>query len=477
MTAKEEDEIQVEIDELRIEIDELRKDEADLRSDIDEYRMEDTTELTKEQKQYRNEMIRDKLERISDFKDIINYKRQRMRDKQEQLKKKTHSTEELILREEEFRKRMDEQKILLETTAVERQRKLQQQLEELLKTASFNEKSLPKSSKTSRKDIIEKLRHSYKNEKLVFVLGAGLSMSYGLPSWNTLLQKLMVTTIENEQSASNALSKLFTEIFAPSPLIAGRYLQKFYETNNHSFEEAVRKVMYSEFDINKPSELMSEIIRFCVAAGKSPNLDSIITYNFDDLVEQHLKSISSIEIPYKSIYGVGMNPEPGELPIYHVHGYLPKAGKLTEDNQITFGESIYHKQYSDIYSWNNIVQINKFRDFNCLFMGTSLTDPNIRRLLDIAKLQKGKSKEYHFIFKKRYSENDVSISLESLLQQNKILLDEKSKANLNFGETVKFLIKTIESFEENDSSSFGVKTIWVDEYSEIPEILKEVRTE
>ncbi len=59
----------------------------------------------------------------------------------------------------------------------------------------------------------------------------------------------------------------------------------------------------------------------------------------------------------------------------------------------------------------------------------------------------------------------------------KILLDEKSKANLNFEETVKFLIKTIESFEENDSSSFGVKTIWIDEYSEIPEVLKEIRTE
>ncbi len=102
-----------------------------------------------------------------------------------------------------------------------------------------------------------------------------------------------------------------------------------------------------------------------------------------------------------------------------MHGFLPKSGKLTEDNQITFGESIYHKQYSDIYSWNNIVQINKFRDFNCIFIGTSLTDPNIRRLLDIAKLQKGKSKEYHFIFKKRYSQDDVSKSLESLLQQNK----------------------------------------------------------
>jgi hypothetical protein len=434
-----------------------------------------------EMRRGREEYLHDKSEFMESKREALRGKAQnvidRIREKEEMVRDRRIAKDDLLSKEEEQVKYFQENARKDIELELERRRKLQEQIEELLKTKVFNEKSLPKASKTSRKEIIEKLKHSYKNEKLVFVIGAGLSISFGLPSWNTLLQKLMVTTIENEQSASNALSKLFTEIFAPSPLIAGRYLQKFYETNHHSFEEAVRNVLYAEFDINKASELMNEIIKFCVAAGKSPNLDSVITYNFDDIIEQHLESLSSIEIPYKSIFGVGMNPEPGELPIYHVHGFLPKSGKLNDDNQITFGENIYHKQYSDIYSWNNIVQINKFRDFNCLFIGTSLTDPNIRRLLDIAKLQKGKSKEFHFIFKKKYKEEEVSRGLERLLEQNKILLDEKTKANLNFEETVKFLIKTIESFEENDSSSFGVKTIWVDDYSDIPEILKEVRTE
>ena len=153
-------------------------------------------------------------------------------------------------------------------------------------------------------------------------------------------------------------------------------------------------------------------------------------------------------MPHKPIYGVGMNPD-GELPIYHVHGYLQQDGKLNEQNQITFGELVYHKQYVDIYSWNNIVQINKFRDANCLFIGTSLTDPNTRRLLDIARKQKGEKNETHFVFKQRYKEDAVKRRLEHLLQENKELLNEKMLAELGFGETVRFLITIIERFEVN----------------------------
>jgi len=182
-----------------------------------------------------------------------------------------------------------------------------------------------------------------------------------------------------------------------------------------------------------------------------------------------------LDLPFKTIYGQGIDVDTGELPIYHVHGYLPEREKLTDANQITFGENIYHKQYIDTYSWNNIVQINKFRENNCLFIGTSLTDPNTRRLLDISNQQRPEKNGSHYIFKLRYKNEEVKKALEILLNQNKELMDEKSQANLKLDETVITLIETIESFEENDLKSFGIKTIWVDNYSEIPEVMKDIR--
>jgi hypothetical protein len=74
-------------------------------------------------------------------------------------------------------------------------------------------------------------------------------MNYGLPSWDILLQKLIVTTFEKEKKSFGLLSKLFSKIFNPSPLKVGRYLQKYFETNNHSFEEAVRKINYCLYNV------------------------------------------------------------------------------------------------------------------------------------------------------------------------------------------------------------------------------------
>jgi len=325
-------------------------------------------------------------------------------------------------------------------------------------------------STISRQQALKNINSSYKNEKLVLVLGAGISLEFGVPSWNDLLQNLMVHTIENENQVSNTLSKLFNDIFTPNPLISGRYLQDYFEKNDSSFEKMVRDVLYSEVDKEQESDLLKEIVRICVAPGKSPNLDSIITYNFDDILEHKLQK-TNMGIPYKSIYGIGMELKSDELPIYHVHGFLPEKKNLNESNTITFGEGNYHAQYSDIYSWNNIVQINKFRENTCVFIGSSLTDPNIRRLLDIALKQKGNSKHHHYIFKKKINSNFLIEQLNSQEAISELSIKDTNKKN----NIIELLLEIYEKFEENDSASFGVKTIWVEDWQEVPEILKKMR--
>lgn len=332
---------------------------------------------------------------------------------------------------------------------------------------------LPKSSTISRQQATKNLNEAYQKENLVLVLGAGISIEFGIPSWNLLLQSLMVHSIERENNVSTVLAKLFNNIFRPNPLIAGRYLQEYFEKNDSSFESMVRDVLYSKMNKDRESKLLEEIVKICVAPGKSPNLDSIITYNFDDILEYRLRK-TEMPIPYKSVYGIGIEVKNDELPIYHVHGYLPEIDKLDDSHKITFGESNYHQQYSDIYSWNNMVQINKFREKTCLFIGSSLTDPNIRRLLDIAYKQKGNKKKHHYIFKQKINKQKLSENLKKMLESEE-LLNNKNNSGLEFDETIKLLSEIHERFEENDSASFGVKTIWIENWNEVPEILKKMR--
>lgn len=351
---------------------------------------------------------------------------------------------------------------------------------EVLKNIDKNiEKKLAKDRLPRQKQISD-LIEAYKSEKLVLVLGAGVSIDHGLPSWNTLSQKLLINTFASETNDSKqksiVLAKLFTKIFSPSPLISARYLKKFYQDNSKttSFEQAVRDSIYEEIDLTKESDLFNEIKQFCVAPGKSPNLDCIITYNYDDILENYLSNLD-IELPFKSIYAVGMNPADGELPIYHVHGFLPRNDALSENHKITLSEDIYHRQYQDVYSWNNIIQINKFRDNSCLFIGTSFNDPNLRRLLDIAMMQKGESKKHHYIIRKKYDLKVIEDDISKTLEQSIDLYNEKVRADLKLDDTVKSLTNFIEKFEENDALSFGVRTIWVKDYKEIPEILRATR--
>jgi len=317
-----------------------------------------------------------------------------------------------------------------------------------------------KSRTLKKSEQIEKLTEAYKQGSLVLVLGAGISKQYNVPDWNTLLQKLFLYIYENE-TQSNENQELFSKICAerilPSPLIAARSLSRYYqdlvknEGSILAFEMAVKNAIYENIKI-EDTETLNEIRKICMASRDGAKINSIITYNYDDIIENIL---SRYDIPYKVIYSQGMHAEPHHLPIYHVHGFLPRQDSLDERNKIILSEEVYHQQYQAVYSWNNLVQINKFTDYTCLFIGTSFTDPNLRRVLDISKGQRTR-KETHYIIAKTIdcSTLDVPNNEEGLVNDLETFMEE---------------------FYRKDYEDFSVSPIWVDSYEEISDILKTIR--
>ena len=332
-------------------------------------------------------------------------------------------------------------------------------------------------SMPSQEEVKIALSEAYVSGQLILVLGAGSSADYGLPTWNTLLQALLAKTFQNPKS-SNKKAMLFAEIFSlafdPSPLIAARYLAGHYSGKQMGLEKAVRELLYQHIKKESTSDLMKEIVQLAAAPGKPPNLDSIITYNFDDILETELGK-SSVQVPFCTIFDVGQNPQNNELPIFHVHGYIPREGELNSKNRITLGENVYHQQYTDIYNWSNLVQLSKFRDGHCVFIGTSFTDPNQRRLLDIANTHRGNEPRRHFNIRKRYSSAEIGERLQNLLSQQKEIFTQKVMQNIKFSELAREMVDAVHRFDENDSFSLGVQTIWFDEYPEVPKILEDMR--
>ncbi len=341
---------------------------------------------------------------------------------------------------------------------------------------------------------IARLSASYNREELVLVLGAGVSADYRIPTWPELLQGMLIRTLQGKQSHDeeriSMLAKLFAETFEISPLIAARYLR--LNASDERFEEAVRSVLYSRIKTSEDSSLVKEIRQLAAAPGRSPNLDSILTYNFDDVIETALGDLD-VEVPFQVIDDMKITSKPGFLPIYHVHGYLPRSGPLAETKTVTLTEDSYHTRYAESYDWSSLVQINKYREKTCLFLGTSFSDPNLRRLLDVARQQRGDEAPQHVLVRRRQRpgalheaiKNSISSSLGKDAQgedggrisqagQIDMAADQIDEETIQIA---KELVQLKQDFEETDAASFGVSTLWVEGYNDIPRILRAIRGE
>lgn len=303
-----------------------------------------------------------------------------------------------------------------------------------------------KKEKRNYDKAVSELSHALKDGKLTLVSGAGSSIGAGIPSWNDLLIRLlesMMKKISNDRSISlkNANPNEFQKRYGPSALVVGKYLKS---NLGDDFRQELRDALY----MNNPNtcDTIEAIINLSRPQRDGKPLDSIITFNFDSLIEENLEKNN---VRFKAIYMEGMRNTSRELPIYHVHGYLPRKGKITKNNEIVFSEEAYHSQFIDPFSWSNLIQLNKLSQNTCLFFGLSVTDPNLRRLLDVANRKNPSKSLNHFIIK-----------------------DVPNMGNPN--DTIDDLAMFL---TEQDYNELGLNVIWISDFKEIPKILKRISEE
>ncbi|MFZ2727667.1 MAG: SIR2 family protein [Methylococcaceae bacterium] len=330
--------------------------------------------------------------------------------------------------------------------------------------------------KSEREIIIEKLKECYKGGQFSLLLGAGVSSSAGMPNWDELLQILFVESLisldtldsilDTEPSNIKEMASRLKNINNSSALVTARYLRTAL---GKSFKSKVKTSLYNlrDEDCQKDSELIKAIVKICTPKRRGVKVESIITYNFDDLIEQQLEESSLL---YRSIYTENETCTPDELPIYHVHGFLPENSdgydKL-DNSTLVFSEEGYHQMYSDPYHWSNLIQLNSFRENNCLMIGLSLIDPNLRRLLDISSKNIIDGQHKHFAFIKRLSEDEFFYKVD----------EEKNKTpyfqNLTFDNAKEFLKRHI-ALNELLMKELGVTIIWYESHNDIPTILEKI---
>lgn len=308
-------------------------------------------------------------------------------------------------------------------------------------TNSENEvaKTMENNLEKNLEEKINLLQKALNNNQLTLVCGAGVSEASGMPDWKKLLVNILngiFSSTKDKVSEESLLSRL-----PQSNLILGKYFKNILKDN---FNKTVQKHLYSQFkQENLESKMMEAIVELSRPNRNGKRLESIITFNFDDLIE---KALSNNHIDNVSIWKEGQEHRIDDLPIFHVHGFLPKK-ELDEDEfketNLVFSEEAYHSLFIDPYSWSNLIQLNTFYSNVCLFVGLSLEDPNLRRLLDISWRKNQKRKHY------------IIIKIKKLPQNDKI-------------------DKIATTLCEQDANLLGLNVIWCSDYSEIPGILLKI---
>lgn len=324
-------------------------------------------------------------------------------------------------------------------------------------SAPFQKRSTAQSRKNELGESIGLLKKALIDNQLTLVCGAGISRDSSIPDWNELLVNILNEAFLNENldvPESKILAEDFLSLMPQSNLILGKYLRLVLKDD---FEKVVQKHLYLYYNQDRESEstmmvqgheiinyaletnMMKAIVELARPKRRGKRLESIITFNFDDLIEC---ALSKHNIEYCSIWKEGQIYGIDALPIFHVHGFLPNQKEIDSPN-LVFSEEAYHSQFIDPYSWSNLIQLNTFSTNICLFIGLSLSDPNLRRLLDISWRRNQRCK--HYIIMRKAPQKSRTDEIATML------------------------------FEQ-DANSLGLNVIWCSDFSEIPSILSSIAT-
>jgi hypothetical protein len=318
-----------------------------------------------------------------------------------------------------------------------------------------------------RPQRLQELRTVFHSPGVALVLGAGVSAAAGVPAWQSLLSNLVVKTLAQHGGVEENKAKVLADVYGPtlpsSTLVQARYLKKLL---GGDFTNAVRAGLYAEAKESSEVQLLMALAKVCQCRESVPGgVKEIITYNFDRLVEDALTTVGRAF----TVIDRGSFPKRSDLPIRHVHGFLGRTPTVGE--WVVFSEDEYHEQYSDPFAWSNVIQLNGFSQRPCVFVGISLEDPNMRRLLEAVRRSVGQERP-HFAFMRQTDPAKVVESVEfGWRNSGQPSGTKKSQVSAR----IAWLSRLADKTKEQVLADLGIKVIWYEKHEDLPGMLDSLR--
>jgi len=318
------------------------------------------------------------------------------------------------------------------------------------------------------------LEETYRKKGLVLALGAGISAGCRLPNWEELLKRLMERCFGEEglslyqqlkdsgytlPAAASVIENALPEGTRYSKLIREELYKDF-----PFFPDGVDKGNYGEFVryIRGCNPTLRAVASLCARRNEgkrtySPNplIHAVISFNLDAVLEAYAyaryrkRLLRTVERP-------SAGARPGKINVYHMHGflrfdrYIGDRTKEAPDIRV-FTEQEYFDFFNQPNSIFNYTFLYLLREYSCLFIGLSMNDDNIRRLLHYSKAEREDS----------FEREGVSQPEEREIIRHFAILPDWTAPEINH-------------LTEASLKRLGTRVLWVSDFSEIPERLGEM---
>jgi hypothetical protein len=248
------------------------------------------------------------------------------------------------------------------------------------------------------------LRVAYEKRGLVLVLGAGVSRDSGLPDWGALLAR-----VADDCGERGVMDELSAGAI-PFPVAASVLENRFGDRRR--FVEAVREALYRDLpDVIRTGDperrrtaliahvsgntTMNAVASMCAAprkhhAGYKRNsaIAAVVTFNLDAVLQAYVTAQYRRSL-LRTTERVSAGAKPHKINLYHMHGHLRfdhRAGNFRAEapDAVVLTEQDYFDAFNNPTSMFNYTFLYLLREWQCLFVGLSMDDGNLRRLLHLS---------------------------------------------------------------------------------------------
>jgi len=290
----------------------------------------------------------------------------------------------------------------------------------------------------SRNDNLANLIYTVKNQnKLVLFIGAGVNAGI-TPFWDQLLNSLIKYCTKNFPDFivlnKKEKQKVVEEIERLDNYEKASVIKYYLKSE---YLPALHEILYFDFNIldffidyQSKYPLLFQVAQL----AQNTKVTAIISYNYDEILRKVVLREGRRTVP---IYGLTTDkPElKNALPIYYIHGFVPLNQRIPEeaDSAIVLSQDEYFNFMTNDLSWQTVFQLNFLMNAPCLFIGCSLKDINMLRLLSLAKKGKRKLDIFALTSNNYFGSDSYSQTAKTLYGIKENILDEYGVKVINAG--------------------------------------------